>query len=614
MAVVTLNQEKNGIEIRFENKPESSVIEALKAHGFRWSSKQHMWYAKQDSSRLSFAASLSDVSSGSRNDIKNNEKGNKLDLWALTRTDEIRNNYAETKLHNVKEIAKIIRTHIKSRFPMCKFSVRSDYNSIDLDLLSSPFAKDSDELKAIVHYVFKFADSWNYDNSDSMTDYFDKNFYGVYESSILSWQYEQTSSTEEIAEMCKAFQAALADFEEAERQRKIQEQIEYGKRMEQERIESEKYHAERDRRHALIESGAVVKDVYYFVYGCVEPVCNKLDKVSEIEAEEKKTDLCNCEIVRELHLGKELYEFFSDALMDDYSFLAGMGGHKTYDRRVNSDTDFLKMSKEERETVQWVNASCIAVFCDGEMKLIVNPEGHNYARYAYLVNEDSVVLPEYSGSLGLTDSELEQDKQAAETIEDASVFIIEQYNLLETWNKENYELYKSYMREWLRGTHMFKFSKNVIRQIGIPELKEALYDICENPIPAENQFANASLNSGDKFTLIKFSEFGSLVTYHGKFIGWEVKKWAQYDNNICLSFVPENKRGVYCLNLYNEFILIPGYVEIPEDLLWETIHFNGMVCRKSRYLSCDRKQLDSVLDYFVANGMEPVINTYKPVF
>ena len=129
MAVVTLNQEKNGIEIRFENKPESSVIEALKAHDFRWSSKQHMWYAKQDSSRLSFAASLGDVSSDARNDIKNNKKGNKLDLWALTRTDEIRNNYAETKLHNVKEIAKIIRTHIKSRFPMCKFSVRSDYNS-----------------------------------------------------------------------------------------------------------------------------------------------------------------------------------------------------------------------------------------------------------------------------------------------------------------------------------------------------------------------------------------------------------------------------------------------------------------------------------------------------
>lgn len=614
MAVVTLNQEKNGIEIRFENKPESSVIEALKENGFRWSSKQHMWYAKQDSSRLSFASSLDAVSDSARNSIKNNEKENKIDLWALTRTDEIKDNYAETKLHNVKEIAKIIRTHIKSRFPMCRFSVRSDYNSIDLDLLSSPFAKDSDELNAIVHYVYKFAQSWNYDRSDSMTDYFDVNFYGVYETSILSYEYVQTAVTDEITEMCEAFQAALADFEEAERQRKIQEQIEYGKRMEQERIESEKYHAERDRRHKLIESGAIVKDVYYFVYNCVEPVCNKLDKVSEIEAEEKKTDLCNCEIVRELHLSKELYDFFSDALMDDYSFLAGMGGHKTYDRRVNSETDYLKMSKEERETVQWVMANCIAVFCDGEMMFVVNPEGHNCARYAYLVNEDSAVQGEYSGSLGLTDSELEQDKQAADIVEDASVFIIEQYSLLGTWNKENYELYKSHMREWLRGTHMFKFNMNVIRQVNIPKLKEALYDIYLNPIPADIQFNNASLNSGDKFTLIKFSDFGSLVTYHGKFVGWETKKYAQYDNNILLSFVPENKRGVYGLNLHSEFILIPGYVEIPEDLLWETIYSNGMVCRKSRYLSCDRKQLDSVLDYFVANGMEPVVNTYKPVF
>ena len=44
---VTLNNEKNGIEIRFEGKPAAEIIESLKANGFRWSNKQKMWYAKQ---------------------------------------------------------------------------------------------------------------------------------------------------------------------------------------------------------------------------------------------------------------------------------------------------------------------------------------------------------------------------------------------------------------------------------------------------------------------------------------------------------------------------------------------------------------------------------------
>lgn len=614
MAVVNLNQEKNGIEIRFDGKPDSSVIDALKANGFRWSGKQKMWYAKQDAARLSFASSLGAISSGTKDNIKNNRENNKIDLWALTRTDEIKNNYVETKLHDVKEIAKIIRNHIKSRFPMCKFSVRSDYNSIDLDLLSSPFAKDSDELKAIVHYVFKFADSWNYDNSDPMTDYSEVNFYGVYESNIVHYDYRQTAMTEEYEEMCKDFQVALAKFEKEEQERKEAEYQAYLVKCEQERIEAVKYEAERKRRHELVESGAVVKDVHYFVYGCIETVCNKLNSLSEIEAEEKKEEPCTNEVMRELHLTKELYDFFTRDLLSDYSFLAGMGGYKTFDRRVKEWDDYEHMSKEEQKTVDIINTKCVAVFCDGEMKLVIDPEGFSYAWYTFLVDENSTVLPEYSGSLGLTDEEVEQYEQAAEIIEDASVSIIEQNSIHDSWNKENYEMYKSLMRSWLCEPHTFKFNKRVIEQIDVYELKKALYDIFERPVSAEIQFTNAGLSEGDKFTLIKFSEFGSLVTYHGKFIGWEVKKWAQYDNNICLSFVPENKRGAYCLNLYNEFILIPGYVEIPEFLLWDVNVGNGMICKKSKFLSCDRKQLDVVLDYFVENGMEPIVNTYRPVF
>ena len=77
----------------------------------------------------------------------------------MTRTEGIENNYELYKIHDTKEIAAIIRKHIRARFSMCKFSVTSDYHSINIDLLSSPFAKDSEEVKAIVHY-FPWSKWW----------------------------------------------------------------------------------------------------------------------------------------------------------------------------------------------------------------------------------------------------------------------------------------------------------------------------------------------------------------------------------------------------------------------------------------------------------------------
>ncbi|MGG1664503.1 hypothetical protein [Brevibacillus sp. NRS-1366] len=54
---VKLNDDLNGIEIRFTDKPAQEVIENLSANGFRWS-KRGFWYAKQSEKTLSFAQSL----------------------------------------------------------------------------------------------------------------------------------------------------------------------------------------------------------------------------------------------------------------------------------------------------------------------------------------------------------------------------------------------------------------------------------------------------------------------------------------------------------------------------------------------------------------------------
>ena len=90
MTTITMNNEKNGIEIRFDGKPESSVIAALKENGFRWSGKKKMWYAKQNAERIAFAESLGEISSTVSNKTEQHEKYN---LWDMTRTEEIEDNF-----------------------------------------------------------------------------------------------------------------------------------------------------------------------------------------------------------------------------------------------------------------------------------------------------------------------------------------------------------------------------------------------------------------------------------------------------------------------------------------------------------------------------------------
>ncbi len=52
------NQEKNGIEISFDAKPDASILTALKNQGFRWSKFQKIWYARYTDALFTFAQGL----------------------------------------------------------------------------------------------------------------------------------------------------------------------------------------------------------------------------------------------------------------------------------------------------------------------------------------------------------------------------------------------------------------------------------------------------------------------------------------------------------------------------------------------------------------------------
>lgn len=623
MLNITLNNDKNGIELRFDQKPSAEVLEAIKGAGFRWSGKQKMWYAKQSETTIAIANELAKSEGFFIPDEELNQKKNEIyDLWAFTRTEGIENHFEKYHIYDNKEIAAQIRKHLRERFPMCKWSVTKDgYNSIHVYLLSSPFAIDSEAVKAIVHYAYEFAQSFNYDNSDSMTDYFDVNFYGVYESDIASsYHYEQREANVAEYNVEQDFLTKKAAFDAEKREREEREFQERMAQMEVERAESAKREAERQRRHEIIESGAVVQDANYFVLGCDTTNTRKEDSVNGYTDDcggeyEVKHHRENCKVARNVYFDSATYEMFANQLLDDYSFLAGMGGSATDDNRVNCDEDYQRMSKEERETVEWYNIECVAIYCDNVLKLVINPEGYNYARYVYFVDKESSIVKEYNSNKGISDDESEKNKSLAKSIEEVSANIIVTNNWHSTWNTEHFNEYKQLMKEWIY-VNDFKFSVNVVRAISIPDLKTAMYRLLTEVDGIQEQFSRAGLIENQKITIVRMNEFGGMSTTRGYFKSYTNTTYAQYDNAVKLVFRPERKRNDYYIHLYRDVLIFDGWVEIPENLLWEDVKSNTPGCsiRRTKFLSCDKSQYNVILEYFKNNGIEPLINTYKPMF
>lgn len=157
-------------------------------------------------------------------------------------------NYDKTL--QTKDIAAIVRAHCKKRWPGVKFSVTSNHSHIDIAILAGPFSPwadinapelaqeiafrkaenrffDPEEIirrgnvqvnhyginenillsktaKAILSDVCDLTQSYNYDNSDISTDYFDTRFYLSLEIGRFDRPFVQTgdsmANTSEIRE------------------------------------------------------------------------------------------------------------------------------------------------------------------------------------------------------------------------------------------------------------------------------------------------------------------------------------------------------------------------------------------------------------------------------
>jgi len=388
MAIVTLNSELNGIEVSFESKPETATLDALKSNGFRWHRVKKIWYAKNTAERLALVQSFgataapAPVSAPAR-----------LSLWDRCKTDDIpeHDRHADTKT-----IAAETRKHIKSRFPEIKFSCRigsggwAACNEVNFYFQSAPFAKDSAYFEAVKAYVEAWLDSFNYNHSDYMSDYFDVNFY----SDVSSWDFSERPATDEEKQDLADFDTQAAAAEIAKRER---EESEFLAWQEQEKAHAAAAEALERERILNIETVTAAVDVvdvpekYILTAPMISGIGKEptVDRIRERGTEREESAL----IARELHFtDRAAFDLFCNMLLDDFDFLKGYGGTGTLDKRVN-DENLHQLNRTQLNQVEFILWDSIAVFVDGKLELIVNPEGYNYARYCYIVTGDASRVP-----------------------------------------------------------------------------------------------------------------------------------------------------------------------------------------------------------------------------
>lgn len=623
---ITLNSEKNGIEIRFECKPEQYVIDTLKQNGFRWSGKQRMWFAKQTEERMRMVNRFYEemnkafpcgVGSVSFVETKTEQVKNEYSLWQMTRIENIGSNV--DKGLSCKDIAAACRKHLRARFPMCKISVTSTYDSVSVTIVSSPFTKGSVELNAIAKYCGEYVESYKYCVvDDPYGDYGSTyNFYGGRSYTVVDYSYAQTTMTDEYKAMCEVFVKCQSDYEKAEEERAEKEYQAYLLQQAEAEMEAEKRQKKHNEEHEVIVGAAVVTNANYFVLNMREVRANKNSSLMEYEEQCDTEDgwkYTKCHVTRELRFSKSVYDLFINHLLDDFDFIAGMGSDKTTDYRINSILDYENMSQEEQSTVDWYCEDAIAVFCDDKMMFVIDAQGHSYARYVFLPDDETEVVDTYECKQVISKEQNDAYVEMAETLEDVSTDIIVNNDLLRTWHMTSYHVYKKHLIQWIRE-HNFAFNVNVVRAIANELLKTVLYRVLNECDSLKEQFENASLIADQKITMIRMSEFGGMVVSRVKFKGYTIGDYAQYSDSVRLVCRPEKKRNDYYKWLYGEVLIYDGWLEVPEELLWETIPSStGLVCKKSRFLSCDKKQYEVIMNHFASVGKKPIINTIKPMF
>jgi len=245
----------------------------------------------------------------------------------------------------------------------------------------------------------------------------------------------------------------------------------------------------------------------------------------------------------------------------------------------------------------------------------VNTQGYNYARYVGLVDNVTITKDKIVAEQLVTPEELEALTTKAEALEDYSVSVITEHDLMNVWNTDKWNEYKDLMKSEL-SINNFKLTKSVIQQL--PErsetLKSCMYRLLTEVDSIQEQFKTADLQQGQKATLFYITDFGSVANSQITLDNVEYTKYAQYEKAVKLTWTPKGKRKQYYNYFYSTLLVYDGWLELPKTVLHEVKETSDFFITSTKYLSCDKKQYDEILEHYEAQGLKPVINTYKPTF
>ena len=615
-ATYTLNAERNGVEIRFDSKPAAAILEAIKAAGYRWSRSRRLWWAKQSPKALETAQAITE---GRAEAQAPQNTAPALGLWERTRWtpgpggDEchahtVGSNY-NAGLSN-KEIAATVKRELSRRFPAIRWSVTTQgYNSINVYLKSGPYEnhkevsrhewKDaSPELFAIMNYAEKLLASYNWDDSDPYADYSSRNFYDFVEV----YDYQQTEPTEAQRAEIEAFRARLAEEKKLEEERQEQEwEAEQARRA----IEAQEAAKRDEERRAIIAelSAAATVRTLEPSEQYVIPAAPLARKAADIEEAKEATaegavDVSDCIILQEITAPAELLDKWGAAalLYDMPEILQGVGGSRTFDRRITSMIDYHNMDKAERDTIKWYTLAAAIYTEAGELWAVVDDEGYHYARYIAAApwegSAQRLPVPQDQGP----DDEA---RAQAERVEDTSTGIIDRLGL----TGGAWETSTEYAQEM--EPIMEALTVDIIRAVTIEPLKVWLYRRQEQRQQLREQLTRANIPAGERVTIIKESCMGGVSCSVATWDHWEPCTYAQYTDAVKLIVKPKRKRGLWSMTLHRgpAVLIVSGDVEIPESVLWETETTNtGVTIRKSRYTSCDPAAMHAVREHIKSTG------------
>ena len=231
--------------------------------------------------------------------------------------------------------------------------------------------------------IVSIIQSYNWDHSDSMSDYYDVGFYlDVDIKKPKDFTPRETMTDAERAQMEKDFAAEA----EAERERVAawEREQEEARAAEARRAEQEK--KDRAEIAAAVSVEDLTEDKQYYVFGLMGGI-GKENSIAELK--ERADRPHDAYITRRVNFSNAAaLEKFGNMLLHDFDFLSGKGGTGTNDPRV-TDENIMKLNAEQREQVKFYSVDCVGVYLNGVLQFVINPEGYNYARYTYIPTADT---------------------------------------------------------------------------------------------------------------------------------------------------------------------------------------------------------------------------------